>query len=103
MKHSIALIVITAILSLPLVVEAHGNATHVLGTVTETTNDQVTIKTPNEEIVTIYFSTDTIFQKNGITSTDARPKVGNRLIAEAAKIEGKLVAVEIKFATSKTK
>ena len=103
MKQSLALIVITTILSLPLVVGAHGRVIHILGTITETTNDEVTVKTPKGEIVTIYFVTDTIFQQNGITSSDARPKVGNRLIAEVAKIEGKLVAVEVKFATQKTK
>ena len=103
MKQSLALIVINAMLSLPLIVGAHGNTIHVLGTVTETTNDQVTVKTPKGEIVTIYFVTDTIFQQNGVTSSDARPKVGDRLIAEAANIEGKLVAVEVKFATPKIK
>ena len=101
MKQFLALIVINAMLSLPLIVGAHGNTIHVLGTVTETTNDQVTVKTPKGEIVTIYFVTDTIFQQNGVTSSDARPKVGDRLIAEAANIEGKLVAVEVKFATPK--
>ena len=53
--------------------------------------------------MTIYFGTDTIFQQNGVNKSDARPKVGNRLIAQAVKIKGKLVAVEIKFATPKTK
>ena len=101
MKQSLALIVITTILSLPLVVGAHGSVIHVLGTVTETTNDKVTVKTPRGKIVTIYFVTDTIFQQNGVTSSDTRPKVGDRLIAEAANIEGKLVAVEVKFATPK--
>ena len=103
MKRFLAFIIITAILLLPLFVGAHGNATHVLGTVTEATNDQVTVKTPKGEIVTIYFGADTIFQQNGITLNEARPKVGNRLIAEAAKIKGKLVAEEVKFATAKTK
>ena len=101
MKPSLALIVITTILSLPLVVGAHGSAIHVLGTVTEATNDKVTVKTPKGKIVTIYFVTDTIFQQNGVTSSDARPKVGDRLIAEAANIEGKLVAVTVRFATPK--
>ena len=99
MKRSLALIVVTAILSFPLVVEAHGSATHVLGTVTKTANDKVTVKTPKGEILTIYFATDTIFQKNGITNSNSRPKVGNRLIAETAKIEDRLVAIEVKFST----
>ena len=80
----------------------HGSATHILGTVTETKNDEVTVETPKGEIVTIYFVADTTFQKNGVNKNNARPKVGNRLIAEAVKIGGKLVAVEVKFATPKT-
>ena len=103
MERFLAFIIITAILLLPLFVEAHGKATHVLGTVTEATNDQVTVKTPKGEIVTIYFGADTIFQQNGITLNEARPKVGNRIIAEAAKIKDKLVAEAVKFATAKTK
>ena len=103
MERFLAFIIITAILLLPLFVEAHGKASHVLGTVTEATNDQVTVKTPKGEIVTIYFGADTIFQQNGITLNEARPKVGNRIIAEAAKIKDKLVAEAVKFATTKTK
>lgn len=103
MKRFFAFIVITTILSLPLIVGAHGSTTHVLGTVTESTNDRVTVKTLKGDIVIIYFDTDTIFQQNGITNSDVRPKIGNRLIAEATKIEGKLVAVEVNFSTPKTK
>lgn len=103
MKRFLALIMIAIVFSLPLVAGAHGNATHVMGTVTEAANDQVTIKTPKGKMVTVFFSADTIFQRNGITTSDARPQVGNRLIAEAAKIEDKLVAVEVKFASPKTK
>ena len=103
MERFLAFIIITAVLLLPLFVEAHGKATHILGTVAEATNDQITVKTPKGEIVTIYFGADTIFQQNGITLNEARPKVGNRLIAEVAIIKGKLVAEEVKFATAKTK
>lgn len=103
MKRFVALIIFTLIFSFPLLVGAHGSATHVMGTVTEATSGQVTVKTPKGKMVTIAFTTDTIFQHNGITTNDARPQVGNRLIAEAAKIEGKLVAVEVKFTSPKSK
>lgn len=103
MKRFFAFIIVAMLLSFPLFVGAHGNASHILGTVTEATHDQVTVKTPKGKTVTIHFSTDTIFQHNGITTSDARPQVGNRLIAEAAKIEGKFVAVEVKFASPKSK
>ena len=103
MKQLLALAVLVSILSVPLFVGAHGSASHVLGTVTETTQDQITVKTPKGKVVTLHISPDTIFQHNGITTKDARPQVGNRLIAEAAKIDDKFVAVEIKFSTPKSK
>ena len=103
MKHILALILATFVLSYALIAGAHGNATHVMGTVTEVTDTQITVKTLKGKIVTLHFNADTIFQQNGITTNDARPHVGTRLIAEAATIEGKLVAVEIKFASPKAK
>ncbi|MDT7043923.1 DUF5666 domain-containing protein [Candidatus Nitronereus thalassa] len=103
MKRLLALTILLLLLSAPLFVGAHGNASHVLGTVTETTQDQITVKTPKGKVVTIHISPDTIFQHNGITTNDARPQVGNRLIAEAAKIDDKLVAIEIKFSSPKSK
>ena len=99
MKRFLALIAIASILSIPFVVGAHGSATHILGTVTKATNNKITIKTPKGKNVIIYFSADTIFQKNGITNSNSRPKVGNRLIAETAKTEDRLVAIEVKFST----
>ena len=45
MKRSLALIVVAAILSFPLVVEAHGSATHVLGTVTTVSYTHLTLPT----------------------------------------------------------
>lgn len=103
MKRLLTLIIVAFILSFPLLVGAHGSATHVMGTVTATTQDQITVKTPKGKSVTILVTSDTSFQHNGISTQDARPQVGNRLIAEAAKIEGKLVAIDIKFSSPKSK
>ena len=103
MNRFIALLIAAIIFSAPLMAGAHGKATHVMGTVTEATTEQVTVKTPKGKVVTIHFSADTIFQHNGITTKDARPQVGNRLMAEAATVEGNLVAVEVKFASPKSK
>ena len=103
MNQLLSRIIVTLLFSLPILAGAHGSATHVLGTVTEASNDQVTIQTPKGKKVTIAFSPDTILQQNGITTDTARPQVGSRLIAEAAKIKGKLVAVEVKFASPKKK
>lgn len=103
MKPLLTLTIVTVLLCFPLFVGAHGSASHVLGTVTATTQDQITIKTPKGEVVTLSISPDTIFQHNGITTKETRPQVGNRLIAEAAKIDKHLVAIEIKFSSPKPK
>ena len=103
MKRFLAFIIVTCMLSFPLIVGAHGNATHVMGTVTETTQDHITVKTPKGKSVTLVITSDTSFQRNGISTKDARPQVGNRLIAEAANIEGKFVAIDIKFSSPKSK
>lgn len=103
MKHVLLLALFALVLTFPFLAGGHGNASHVLGTVTATTQDQITIKTPKGELVTLSISPDTIFQHNGITTKEARPQVGNRLIAEAAKIDTHLVAIEIKFSSPKPK
>lgn len=103
MKQMLTCLALSTVLLFPLLAGAHGNATHILGTVTEASQNQVTVKTPKGKTVTLHFNDETIFQKNGITTQKARPQVGNRLIAEANTIDGKLVAIEVKFASPKTK
>lgn len=82
---------------------AHGEAEHILGVVTEATNDHVVVKTTKGETVTIAFDSSTSFQQNGIHKKDARPQVGDRLAAEVSKKGETMVAEEIRFTTSKSK
>jgi len=77
----IALILLTLLLCFPVTLWAHGDAVHIRGTVTE----------------------DTTFRRDGIVSKTARPKVGDRLIAEGAK-EGKtVVGHNLLFSTPNSK
>jgi hypothetical protein len=82
---------------------AHGDAEHILGVVTEATNDHVVVKTTKGKTVTIAFDASTSFQQNGIHKKDARPQVGDRLAAEVLKKGEAMVAEEIRFTTSKSK
>ena len=82
---------------------AHGNAEHILGVVTAATKDQIVVKTTKGKTVTIAVDSHTTFQQNGIHKQDARPQVGDRLVAEVFKKGNVMVAEEIQFTTSNEK
>ncbi|MCA9497929.1 MAG: hypothetical protein MRJ67_01780 [Nitrospirales bacterium] len=103
MKHMMAFILIVMCLTVPSFVFAHGNALHILGTVTEAAQGKIVVTTPKGESVTLLIQEKTIFQLDGITTNTARPVVGDRIVAEAEKEAGHLVAHEVRFATPKTK
>ncbi len=103
MKQFLALTILAVILACPLFVGAHGSEAHVLGTVTEATQDQITITTLKGKSVTLAITADTTFQHNGIDTKKARPQVGNRLIAVAEKDGDSIVAKSIKFSSPKSK
>lgn len=86
---------------------AHGDNAHIMGTVTDSGNDHVVVSTPKGETLTLAFHPQIIFHKNGIHVEDARPQIGDRLVAEVSKKEvpenRDWVATEIKFSTPKKK
>ncbi|MEO8327447.1 MAG: hypothetical protein ABI618_16465 [Nitrospirota bacterium] len=86
---------------------AHGDAAHVMGTVTESGNDHVVVTTPKGESLTLAFDPKITFQQNGIHVENARPQVGDRLVAEVSKNgvpeNRDWVATEITFSTPKKK
>ncbi|MGB0911224.1 MAG: hypothetical protein ACPGYT_12750 [Nitrospirales bacterium] len=97
-------IIILIFLSLsfsPTFLWAHGGNDHILGTVTETTDHQIVVKTPKGESVSITIQPETGFHQNGISTKDARPQVGDRLVAEVSKNGDHVVGKEIRFSTPK--
>ena len=82
---------------------AHGGAEHILGVVTEASQDQVVVKTTKGQTVTIAIDANTTIQQDGIHKKEARPQVGDRLVAEVSKKGDAMVAEEISFTTSKSK
>ena len=102
MKRYCVLTIMAFILSFPLFVSAHGDATHVLGTVTETAQDHIVVQTRQGKSVTLVINADTIFQRDGMTTKNARPEVGNRMVAEAEEDGDSLVAKTIRFSSSKS-
>jgi hypothetical protein len=88
-------------------VRAHGDASHVMGTVTAVGDDHVVVTTTKGENLSLAFHPQIIFQQNGIHVEHARPQVGDRLVAEVSKKgvpeNRDWVASEITFATPKKK
>lgn len=96
---------ILVFLALPLTTSslwAHGGNEHVLGTVTESSADHIVVKTPKGESVSITIQAQTSFQHDGVETKEARPQVGDRLVAEVAKNGETFIGKEIRFATPKT-
>ncbi len=98
-------LIIAFVLIFPTFAWSHGDAGHVMGTVTAMETDHVIVKTPKGESLSLAFQPQTIFQHNGIHEKDARPQVGDRLVAEVTKQgvpqDRDWVATEITFSTPK--
>ncbi len=107
MKSTFRVLILVSTFLLPTLAMAHGDAAHVMGTVISTEADHVVVTTTKGKKVSLAFQPQTIFQQNGIHSKDARPKIGDRLVAEVTKDglpqDRDWVATEINFATPKTK
>ena len=86
---------------------AHGDSSHVMGTVTAMGEDHVVVTTPKGESLSLAFHPQITFQQNGIHVEHARPQIGDRLVAEVSKKgvpdNHDWVATDITFATPKNK
>jgi hypothetical protein len=100
-------LILASALILPTLVLGHGDAAHIMGTVTAMQIDHVVVKTPKGQTLSLAFQPQTIWQQDGIHQKDARPQVGDRLVAEVTKKglpeNRDWVATEINFATPKKK
>lgn len=107
MRTVCRLLILASVLVLPALVWGHGDAAHIMGTVTATETDHVIVITTKGKSLSLAFQPQTIFQRNGIHEKDARPQVGDRLVAEVTKKgvpqHRDWVATEITFATPKKK
>jgi phosphate/sulfate permease len=82
---------------------AHGNAQHVMGTVTAVTEDSITVKTKAKDPVTVYTMPDTKYEKSGAAASMKDLKIGDRVVIHAAMMNNKLMANEVSFgAVTKT-
>ena len=107
MRTVCRLLILASVLILPAFAWAHGDASHIMGTVTAIETDHVVIQTTKGNSLSLVFQPQTTFQQKGIHKKDARPQVGDRLVAEVTKKglpqNHDWVATEITFATPKKK
>ena len=87
---------------------AHGNAIHVIGTISAIAGDSITVLTTDNQSKTVYVSNKTKFTKSGTAATRDDLKVGERVVIHAQKQEGdklvaETVAVGVSNATSQNK
>jgi len=105
MKLMCRLLILSSILILPAFAWGHGDASHIMGTVTAVEADHVVVTTTKGHSLSLAFQPQTIFQQNGIHKKDARPQVGDRLMAEVTKKgvpqNRDWIATELTFATPK--
>lgn len=101
MKRTIA--VIALLFTLSLMALAHGNEKHVMGTVTNISDNSITVETKAKKSVTIDVSDKTKFEKSGAAATLKDLKVGDKVVIHADASGGKLVANEVHFGTMKGK
>lgn len=109
MKYFSMLVVLCSIF-LTTPVWAHGDAPHVMGTVTALGDDYVVVTTPKGDSLSLAFHPQITFQQiqqSGIHAKHARPQIGDRLVAEVSKNgvpeNRDWIATEITFSTPKKK
>ena len=82
---------------------AHENMQHVKGTVTQISNDSITVKTAANAVVTVKVVPETEFVKGDSPAKITDLKVGDRLVIHAKRDGDKLLAHTVKFGqTAKT-
>jgi len=79
------------------IVLAHGEAVHVMGTVTAISNNSVTVQTVDKKSSTVEITAQTKFVKSGVAASIKDLKVGDRVVVDAGKIGEKLEAHQVRF------
>lgn len=97
MKRMVAISI--AVLCVAVVTWAHGNETHVMGTVTAISADSITVRTAarTHKMVTVFIVPSTKFLKSGAAASLKDLKVDDRVVIHAKPNGDKLEAVTVEF------
>src|SRR5436190_23804676 len=95
MERTVA--VVTLLFALSVMVLAHGKAKHVMGKVTSTSDNSITVETTSKQSVTVEVNDKTKFEKSGAAATLKDLKVSDKVVIHADVSGDKLVANEVHF------
>ena len=95
MKRTIA--VVTLLFAISSMALAHGKEKHVMGTVTNISENSITVETPDKKSISVEVTDKTKFEKSGSPATIKDLKVGDKVVVHADVSDNKLVANEVQF------
>ena len=100
MKRIVAISI--AVLCVTVVTWAHGNETHVMGTVTKISANSITVRTAarTHKMVTVFIVPSTKFLKSGAEASLKDLKVDDRVVIHAKPNGDKLEADTVEFGKS---
>ena len=99
MKRTAA--VVALLFALSVMALAHGKEKHVMGKVTNISDNSITVETTAKKPVTVHVNDKTKFAKSGTAATLKDLKVGDKVVIHADAAGDKLVANEVHFGTMK--
>jgi hypothetical protein len=97
-KSSFVLMTVVLLIGLA---HGHGNAVHVLGTVTVVSDASVSVKTTTGETKIVAIDAETKFAKGDSAAELKDIHVGHRVVIHAHSHEGKLHAAEVKLGATR--
>ena len=99
MKRTAA--VVALLFALSVMALAHGKEIHVMGKVTNISDNSITVETTAKKTVTVNVSDKTKFEKSGSPVTLKDLKVGDKVVIHADVSGDKLLANEVHFGPTK--
>jgi len=82
---------------------AHGKERHVMGKVTDVSDNSITLETTSKQSVTVEVNDQTKFERSGAAATLKDLKVGDKVVIHADPSGNKLIAHEVRFGMTKAK
>lgn len=92
-----------AFVSVPIVVMAHGNDQHVMGTVTAIDATHIEVKTSKGASVTVKVTEQTQFISKTAKQPSQPPQVGDRVVIDVTRDGTVMTATEIQYSNPKPK
>ena len=96
------LIAALLLVTMPLLVHAHGDMIHVMGTVTALAGNTVTVSTTDKKSIDIVLIEATTYRNGPSPAAKKDVKVGDRVVIHAVKVKDTLQAHEVRFSEEPT-